>query len=508
MRIFPALVTLDKGCDWIPAVSTVSNIVDLFIKTVVLPFTATETIQNNAYYSHLNDKSFLRCVSLSILPLLGTVSILLYLLCRNPKPKLPDNFHEAYELARYNPGILQKVDLTPANIAMIENLATRNPGLFFDYLKTDPRWCDNPTVMLAAIKADVSNFESTSIRLRNDRTFMLHVSTIHPPLFERAGPGAKKDVDSKVEAFRLIRTEREALKKIDHSLENNPEIVKAALSYDHTELQYTSLRDDRAFMLERLKENGNLMQYAGQGIRRSKQHMDAAAEAGFPEAIEWSELRNDPEYMKVFVAKYGAKYLIYSEKLRANATFILECLGAKKDKSKTAELFLVLRNHFYHNGFPKDLEFLKSDEFTLKALLANGFILKDLLDDEKNNPDFVFSACLNTPEAIVYAGDKLLKNKDFVLNEIRRGNRFVFKTAHDFHGDKELVKLAVSLDGKSLDDAVDFLKKDLEIIKLAIKNNPEAILYAHPSTLRSGEIMLPLIKEFPDIGKYLPKYKA
>lgn len=71
------LVKTDHFCDYIPFVSSITNLVDLFQKCVVLPFMDKETISSSHYYKHINEKSFARCFLL-IIPVIGNVIIGIY----------------------------------------------------------------------------------------------------------------------------------------------------------------------------------------------------------------------------------------------------------------------------------------------------------------------------------------------------------------------------------------------------------------------------------------------
>lgn len=71
------LIKIDTFADYIPVVSTVTNLVDLFFKAVVLP-----TIEKkNHYYTHIDDKSVLRCLIL-LIPILGNLIVAIYDLTR------------------------------------------------------------------------------------------------------------------------------------------------------------------------------------------------------------------------------------------------------------------------------------------------------------------------------------------------------------------------------------------------------------------------------------------
>src|SRR4051812_42583375 len=72
-----SLVKIDNICDYIPVASTVNNLINLFQKCVVLPLTERASIANSHYYTHLQQKSFLRCIFL-LIPVLGNIIIGIY----------------------------------------------------------------------------------------------------------------------------------------------------------------------------------------------------------------------------------------------------------------------------------------------------------------------------------------------------------------------------------------------------------------------------------------------
>lgn len=73
LRISTVLAEIDGTCDYIPVVSTVTNVVDIFNKCVYqcLP----EDIAKNRYWTHINDKELSRCFIL-LVPVLGNIYII------------------------------------------------------------------------------------------------------------------------------------------------------------------------------------------------------------------------------------------------------------------------------------------------------------------------------------------------------------------------------------------------------------------------------------------------
>ena len=71
------LIQTDKTAERIPLVSTVTNLVDIFLKYVVFPKMKSENINNNHYFTHLNNKKAIRCIIL-LIPVLGNIVVGIY----------------------------------------------------------------------------------------------------------------------------------------------------------------------------------------------------------------------------------------------------------------------------------------------------------------------------------------------------------------------------------------------------------------------------------------------
>lgn len=72
-----ALVRIDQICDYVPIASTITNLVDIFEKCAFSGCCSSESINSNRYFSHINDKSILRCVIL-LVPILGNIIVGIY----------------------------------------------------------------------------------------------------------------------------------------------------------------------------------------------------------------------------------------------------------------------------------------------------------------------------------------------------------------------------------------------------------------------------------------------
>lgn len=78
-------IDLDKKLDYIPVVSTATNLFQLFLKAT-LYFTSQHTIDKNPYYMHITRKPISRCIVL-LIPVIGNVIIGIYDFVNKKKKK-------------------------------------------------------------------------------------------------------------------------------------------------------------------------------------------------------------------------------------------------------------------------------------------------------------------------------------------------------------------------------------------------------------------------------------
>ena len=64
------LVKADQFCDYVPVLSTVSNLIDLFIINIIMPRTEQSDIDQSHYYSYLKQKQWKNLITYAI-PVVG-----------------------------------------------------------------------------------------------------------------------------------------------------------------------------------------------------------------------------------------------------------------------------------------------------------------------------------------------------------------------------------------------------------------------------------------------------
>lgn len=80
---------LDYILDYVPVVSTVSNLIDITAK-LILGNLSNEPIDSFPYFAHLSEKSYLRCITL-LIPIIGNIIVGLHDTIGNPFIELEDS---------------------------------------------------------------------------------------------------------------------------------------------------------------------------------------------------------------------------------------------------------------------------------------------------------------------------------------------------------------------------------------------------------------------------------
>jgi hypothetical protein len=106
-----ALIWIDRACDYVPVVSTITNLVDIFEKCAFSGCCSSKSINSNRYFSHVNDKSSLRCVVL-LVPILGNIIVGINDLIQNQKNEKIERECQDFQAGQLG----LEVSLLPQNI--------------------------------------------------------------------------------------------------------------------------------------------------------------------------------------------------------------------------------------------------------------------------------------------------------------------------------------------------------------------------------------------------------
>ena len=189
-------VIVDKASDYLPCVSTVSNLIDLFQKCVVLPFMDKQTIANNHYYTYLKEKTVGRCFIL-LIPGIGNIII---------------QYYDYREL----------------------NSIRRNP---LDLQFASERLKNDLTIVLEAVRRNGIALQFASEGLKNDLTVVLEAVRQNGMALQFASEGLKNDQTAVLVA---VRRNGMALQFASERLKNNQTVVLEAVRQNGMALQFAS----------------------------------------------------------------------------------------------------------------------------------------------------------------------------------------------------------------------------------------------------------------------------
>lgn len=222
------LVSTDKVCDYLPVLSTATNIMNLFLKCVVLPLKSQASIQSSHYFTHLSQKSFTRCIVL-LLPLIGQIAIALYDCTHRKKITLSPT---SQPTPRALPAPSAQPTIKPKKPATIKPVYTEE-GKALD-----------------AIGKNSENLKYVTKELLQTPGFLEKAIARNPRALRFAPVAAQEDVPF---LTNVLKATSEVLKYLPDSMRRNKELCAAAVEariFDALKSFDLRGKGDAAFILE------------------------------------------------------------------------------------------------------------------------------------------------------------------------------------------------------------------------------------------------------------------
>ena len=258
MKINESLVKLDCICDYLPVFSTVTNLVDIFIKYVVLKDKSEPEILSDHYYTHIRDKNAYRYITL--LPLIGNVVIIImdvtkFVLERH-RAKLLESVGSNASVLRFSFG-----GFTKDRDFMIKAIALNPRALIYahDTLR------DDEEVVIPALKGNGNLLWHVSERLKDSELCVYYAVTQNGLALEYASMNIRK-----------------MQRPVDAAVAQNPKAIEFAHSSIRNLSKETPLLhsdDSEALLIDKIHENGgNYVSFLGlDRFRNDKEKMKAEA---------------------------------------------------------------------------------------------------------------------------------------------------------------------------------------------------------------------------------------
>ena len=161
--------------------------------------------------------------------------------------------------------------------------------------------------------------------------------------------------------------------------------------------------------------------------------------------------------------------------------------GIPNELQKGQALFML--NYIAENGSDKislcSAQLLENRRFLIAVLCLDGSCMKYLKEDLNDDFELALIAYKSQKfKSNIYASQRLLNDKEFAytIAYLSKDNDYPILEYFSslIKNDKDIVLKFVNANGRNLEFASEDLRKDKEVINLALKNTKSAIIYIHP----------------------------
>ncbi len=147
---------------------------------------------------------------------------------------------------------------------------------------------------------------------------------------------------------------------------------------------------------------------------------------------------------------------------------------------------------------------LKDRETVISLLMDDGFYLKELDDEYREDKELIDIAIRYNAETFKYIADHLKNDEDYIYELIKKEGRVLKFVNKRFKKDKKLVLLAIESTAYALANAHKSLRADKEVVMSAINKNALVLKYAEASLQADEDILLASVNNNIDALKYAP----
>lgn len=508
--LFDTLVKMDSYCDYVPFVSTITNLVDIFEKCVLLNYKNNEQIKKNPYFKHLIEKRFLRCV-LVIIPVIGNIVIAFI---DHDQKKIEQNEKEfkqevANLLIPNLPGmndnesatsgdiIDEKIDYEKEKVKFLNHIKqlkseekpeTKN---LFDLIF---KFKDDFDVMLEAVKLDSFFYLDGGDEIKKNKEIILATVQNNGNLLKDINTSELTKKELKEVVIAAVKKSGSALKYakdfqddeevVHFAVNSTPYINQHALKFASPELQKKIQKKiQKKNKKEALQDSLSLQSIVYPGVVELKINDPAFIE-------EIKELMDEEDFVLFLVKKCGKCLKYASFELQKNEKFILNAI----ENNVLSLEYVVFKNFSFEQQRNIALQAIKKHSggvaFNLLPVeLKNDLeVIKNTLiafgtknQEDPNYFDLVMHAVNQSGELLEFASDQLKKNQMIVsLAVLYNGLALKFADG-ELQNNKVVVLVAVANNGMALEFASAELQSNYDVVSIALIKNGMALEFASPA---------------------------
>jgi hypothetical protein len=286
------LISIDKKADYIPGVSTVTNAVDLIAKRIIST-KKQDAVKKSNYYTHLNNKSSVRCIIL-LIPFIGNLLIGIFDFCKYKKDVNDTLFHIRHGLYGYSS------------------------------LQFHPNLKNQKKYVLAFVKANGLNLKFASNKLKDDYEVISAAGLQNPLSAEFFGP---KHRNNKELALRLCEINGFSIQHFSDDLKDDEEVVSAAGQQNPLSAKFfgQKQRNNKDLALRLCEKNRLSIQHFSDNLKDDEE-VGLAACNQYGGSLSYLSLRlkNNRNIVEAAVENYGHSLSDASEDLRKDQDIVIK----------------------------------------------------------------------------------------------------------------------------------------------------------------------------------------
>jgi hypothetical protein len=270
----------------------------------------------------------------------------------------------------------------------------------------------------------------------------------------------------------------------------NPEIIITETKYNN----------DEQIILECIKKNGLLLEFASDDLKNNKDLVKEAIENN-KDAFKFigSDLKNDINFLKEIIhLDIDLEYIPEKTKNKDFYNMYIKYdhnnyLKIPLEFKKNIDILIPLSNnlHFFEDFSPY---FNDDYDVFLQLVDFNGLLLEFASPKLKNNYNIAYKAIQNNPSAVEFISEELQDNFTLISKAVEMESGMLEYGSPNLRNQISIVMKAVKKQGSTLRFASDNLKNNFEIVMEAIKDDPYSYMYASEDLKNNKLICMEVIK--------------
>lgn len=462
------LAMYDKWFDYTPVVSTFANLYHIYFK--IISSNSTENkIKENHYYNHIKNKSFFRCIILTI-PVIGNIVIGIYDEIKKRNKKEMNNHKElGYKDLTFE-AALALVKKEPMKFSKLKIEHQQNTDIAREAYKQIPELITQFTTgtMMQLLKENASGYKYIPSFFKGDYDMHSHIALKKDGLQLQYSDKVIKDQTCFVHL--AWKQNPESLKfaekkPVEEIVQKYGEALKYACEVH---------QNDFNIVLKAVKNRGIALEFASKEMKNEKKVVLAAILQD-PYALEFAspELRNDPDVV-IEAIKKNANTLQFASMSVKNHQSIKDAIKNGSSPLQSIDSSIKPKTYFDYFAWRQNPGFLKSAEKNAVEHIVEKFgeALKDASEKHRNDLNIVSKAVANRGIALEFASNEMKNEKKVVLAAIQQDPYALEFASPELRNDPEVVLKAIKQDANTLQFACKSVKKNPSIQE-AVKHETE-----------------------------------